>query len=138
MPTHRILLAGRVVGPQTDVGLDIGSSRAPWGGSPCSKRALIDTGATSTVISPSVRALLNPLSIGHARVHIPGGGVVWVDTYFINLKFGGHAAKGRSFALEVIEFQPSTPDVDVLIGMDVLIKIKMSWDGPRGSVTLML
>jgi predicted aspartyl protease len=138
MPTHRILFTGGTLGPQTDVRLDVGSSRAPWGGPPCSKKALIDTGATSTVISPSVRALLNPFSIGNARVQIPGGRVVWVDTYFINLKFGGHSAKGRSFALEVIEYQPSTPNVDVLIGMDVLIKIKMNWDGPRGCVTLRL
>jgi hypothetical protein len=38
--------------------------------------------------------------------------------------------------LEVIEYQPSTPNVDVLIGMDLLIRIKMAWDGPRGLLVL--
>jgi predicted aspartyl protease len=136
MGSHRIRLSDGMVGPQTVVGLDVGTPHAPWGGPPYSKRALIDTGATATVISPRVRALLNPMSIGRARVQVPSVGVVWVDTYFVSLKFGGHAAKGRSFALEVIEYEPSTPDVDVLIGMDLLIRIKMKWDGPRGSVTL--
>ena len=30
----------------------------------------------------------------------------------------------------------STPNVDVLIGMDLLVKINMAWDGPRGVVAL--
>jgi hypothetical protein len=136
MRSHRINFSNGLAGPQTDVGLDVGRAHALWGGPPCSNRALIDTGATASVISPRVRAILNPMAIGRARVRVPSAGIVWVDTLFVSLRFGGHAAKGRAFGLEVIEYQPSTPDVDVLIGMDLLIKIKMKWNGPRGYVTL--
>jgi hypothetical protein len=76
------------------------------------------------------------MKIGRARVHLPGVGVVWDDTFFVRLKFGGHTGRGRWFGLEAIEYRPSTPDVDVLIGMDLLIKIKMAWDGPRGLLVL--
>src|SRR5207249_1503851 len=108
------------------VGLDVGVRHAPWGGASCTKNALIDTGSTATAVSPAVRAALKPMKIGRARVHLPGIGVVWNDTYFLRLKFGGHAGPGRWFGLEVIEYQPSTPYVDVLIGMDLLIRINMT------------
>jgi predicted aspartyl protease len=136
MPSHAINFAGGLEGPQTDVGLDVGLRHAPWGGMPCTKRALIDTGATATVVSPAVRAALNPMKIGSARVQVPGGRVVWNDTYFVRLKFGSHIGPGRWFVLEVVEYQPSTPNVDVLIGMDLLVRIKMTWDGPRGLLVL--
>ena len=48
--------------------------------------------------------------------------IVWEETYFIRLKFEGHIGQGRWFGLEVIESQPSTPNVDVLIGMDLLVR----------------
>ena len=38
--------------------------------------------------------------------------------------------------MEVIEYQPSTPNVDVLIGMDLLVRINMTWDGPQGLLVL--
>jgi hypothetical protein len=81
MPSHTIPLAGGLDGPQTDVGLDVGVRHARWGGRPCTKRALIDTGSTATAVSPAVRAALNPMKIGRARVHVPGIGVVWDNTY---------------------------------------------------------
>src|SRR4051794_35231366 len=86
MPTHTIDFGGGLIGPQTDVGLDVGARHAPWGGAPCTTRALIDTGSTATAISPAVPATLNPMKIGRARVHVPGVGVVWDDTYFVRLK----------------------------------------------------
>jgi hypothetical protein len=39
-------------------------------------------------------------------------------------------------SLEVVEAQPSTPNVDVLIGMDLLVRISMMWDGPNGEVAV--
>jgi predicted aspartyl protease len=102
------------------------------------KRALIDTGATATTISPAVREALNPMKVGRARVNHPGLGVVWDDTYFVRLKFGRSAKQSRWFGLEVIVYQPSTPNIDVLIGMDLLVRINMAWDGPRGVVVLTL
>ena len=82
------------------------------------------------MISPDTRPALNPMTIGRARVNVPSVGVVWADTYFVMLSFGGQSGYSRSFALEVIEYQPSTPNIDVLIGMDLLVRIRMKWDGP--------
>ena len=81
MPSHTIDFASGLHGPQTNVGLDVGARQR--GGTPCTKRALIDTGSTATAISPSVRAALKPMKIGRARVHLPGLGVVWDDTIFV-------------------------------------------------------
>ena len=136
MASHKITFGSGLDGPQTDVGLDVGVRHAHWGGPPCTKRALLDTGATATTVSPAVRGALNAMKVGRARVHRPGFGVVWEDTYFVRLKFGGSAKPGRWFGLEVIEHQPSTPNIDVLNGMDLLVRIKMMWDGPRGFLVL--
>jgi hypothetical protein len=137
MPTHIIQLAAGLNGPQILVGLDVGSPQAAWGGPPGTWNAPIDTGSTSTAISPAVKTALKPRVIGKARVSRPGLGLVWEDTYFVRLKFEGHTGPGRWFNLEVIQSQPSTPSVDVLIGMDLLVRINMDWDGPSRWVALM-
>jgi hypothetical protein len=50
--------------------------------------------------------------------------------------FEGDSGSGRWFNLEVIEARPLTPDVDVLIGMDLLVRMSMIWDGPNRQVIL--
>lgn len=130
MPAHTIHFAGGLSGPPILVGLDVGSVQPSWGGPPGTWNALIDTGSTSTAISPAVRSALIPRVIGKARVSRPVLGILWEDTYFVRLKLEGHAGPGRWFALEVIESRPSTPNVNVLIGMDLLVRIQMIWDGP--------
>jgi len=39
--------------------------------------------------------------------------------------------RGRWFNLEVVEIQPSTAAVDLLIGLDLLFQIDVAWLGPR-------
>ena len=136
MPAHTIHLASGLNGPHILVGINVGTIHAAWGGPPGTWNALIDTGSTSTAISPVVRSALSPRVIGKARVSRPILGNVCEETYFIRLKFEGHPGQGRWFGLEVIESQPSTPGVDVLIGMDLLVRIKMMWDGPNRHVIL--
>lgn len=136
MPSHTINFGSGVDGPQTDVGLDVGAHHAAWGGPPCTKNALIDTGSTATAISPAVRVAPKPMKIGCARINLPGVGIVWGDTYYLRIKLGSHAGAGRWFGMEVIEYQPSTPDVDILIGMDLLVRVNMIWDGPHGFLVL--
>jgi hypothetical protein len=84
-------------GPQLDVGVSVSRTYIPWGGPPGTWRALIDTGATMTAISPGVAAALQPLRLGARPIRRAGGG--------------------------------ST--IDILIGMDLLLKIDMGWLGPR-------
>lgn len=89
-----------------------------------------------TVISPSVVSALRPQKVGIVPVGRPGGGTVWRDTYDVRIRFGGHAGPGRWFDVEAVEIQPAAPVVDVLIGMDLLIKIDMAWSGSSRMVLL--
>jgi hypothetical protein len=90
MPTHTIHFAGGLNGPQTLVGLDVGTIHAPRGGPPGTWNALIDTGSTSTAI----RSALLPRSIGKARVSRPVLGIVWEETYFIGITIERRRATG--------------------------------------------
>jgi predicted aspartyl protease len=118
-------------GPQLDVGVSVSRTYAPWGGPPGTWQALIDTGASMTAISPGVVAALQPLRLGAQPVRRAGGGSTWHYTYEVRIRFGGHSVRGRWFNLEAVEIQPATPEVDILIGMDLLLKIDMGWLGPR-------
>ncbi len=119
-----------------DVG--VGASRSLTGPAnrPDTWRALIDTGADMTVISSAVVAALQPQKLGTAPVGRAGGGRSFPLTYDVRLRFGGHAGPGRWYPAEAVEVQPATPNVDVLIGMDLLIRIDMGWAGPRRLVFL--
>ena len=89
-----------------------------------------------TAISPAVVAALRPLRIGSVPLGRAGGGISLHDTYDVRVRFGGHAGRGRWYPLEAVEAQPATTGVDVLIGMDLLIRIDMSWEGTRRLVLL--
>ena len=119
-----------------DVG--VGASRAftSPANRPKTWKALIDTGADMTVVSPSVVSSLQPQLIGNIPVGRVGTSATWRDTYDVRIRFGGHVGPGRWYAIEAVEVSPVTPDVDVLIGMDLLIKIDMAWIGSRRLVRI--
>ena len=118
-------------GPLIEVGVSVARAYARWGGAPGTRQALIDTGADITAISPGVVESLRPMQIGTLPISRPTGGRSVRDTYDVRLRFGGHMAPGRWFSLEAVEVQPATANIDVLIGMDVLLRIEMTWLGPR-------
>jgi hypothetical protein len=97
---------------------------------PRSWRALIDTGAAVTAVSPSVVLMHQPPQIGVLYASRAGGVASRCASYEIRLSLGGHLGKRRWFALEAMEIQPATPGVDILIGMDLLIKLELTWLGP--------
>jgi len=101
-------------GPLVDVGLSVPRAYSPWGGPPGTWRALIDTGADMTTISSAVVSTLRPMQVGTQPVGRPGGGRTVCDTYDVHLRFGGPAARGRWFNLEVVEIQLAAADVDLL------------------------
>jgi len=129
MPIFPVPLA--LDGPQLDVGVSVPKTYAPWGGPPGTWKALIDTGAVMTAISPGVVAALQPPRLGIRPVRRAGGVSTMQYTYDIRVRFGGHSARRRWFRLEAVETQPATADIDILIGMDLLLKIDMGWLGPR-------
>ena len=134
MPQLSILLLPE--GAFLDIG--VGASRGFTGPTnrPATWRSLVDTGAVITAISPTVVQALRPQQIGIIPVTRAGGMVVWRETYDIRVRFGGHNAPGRWFPTEAVAVQPATPDVDVLIGMDLRIKIDMTWSGSRRLVSI--
>jgi hypothetical protein len=93
--------------------------------------ALVDTGATMSVISPAVVLALHPPRLGFIPVGRSGGVSTPEPTFEVRFRLGGHRnTRGRWFALEVIQIQPATPNVDVLIGTDLLIRLELMWQGP--------
>ena len=103
---------------------------------PDTRKALIDTGADMTVVSPHVVTALRPQRMSSVRYSGIGGGTVWLPTYDVRVRFGGHAGPGRWFAIEAVEVQPATPDVDVLIGMDLLLRIDLAWFGQQRRIEM--
>lgn len=99
-------------------------------------RALIDTGADMMAISPAAAAALRPQRIGGVPLGRVGGGAILHNTYDVRIRFGGHAGPGRWFPVEAVEARPATPGVDMLIGMDLLLRIDMAWEGTRRLVLL--
>ncbi len=125
MPTMQIpLLSG---GAFLDVGVGASPAYTSSKNPPRTWRALIDTGASMTAVSPSVIATLQPQQFSSILVSRPGGGTASHETYLVRVRLGGHVNTGQWFFLEAVEAQPSTPNVDLLIGMDLLFKIDMFW-----------
>ena len=103
---------------------------------PLTTVALIDTGATLSVISERLRDSWR-LPPGGSEVCVrPGGDVSVLDTYFVKLQLGGHTDSSRWFGLEVFALDPGTADIDVIIGMDLLVQLNMNWSGKRRTGTL--
>lgn len=78
-------------------------------------KALWDTGATTTSISPAVAVVLGLVPIGVAKVgHAEGQAVC--PTHIVDLRFPGLTFEG----VQVIEMKGLGVDEDVLVGMDVI------------------
>lgn len=105
-------------------------------GHPVTETALVDTGATITAISPSIRKQLQPPPFGTVLYQPRGQHAIWVPTYLVLLVIEPHTHSGRVFPLEVIEEQPATPGVQLLLGCDLLRKVVLVWDGPRDRLLL--
>jgi hypothetical protein len=120
--------------------LDVGVGATPAfttpATTPATWRALIDTGAQMTVISPPIVAALQPQRIGSVPFSGVGGGMLLLDSYLVRFRFGGHTRPGRWYSVEAVEIQPATTGVDVLIGMNLMLKIDMQWGGRQRQVLL--
>jgi predicted aspartyl protease len=97
--------------------------------------ALIDTGATMTAIDPAILAAIDAQVIGGASIAQPGGMAVRVNTHDVRIRFGG---QGRHYDIEAAAVAPVTPGVGMLIGVDLLLRIRMVWDGRGRLFTLIV
>lgn len=104
---------------------------------PC--RGIIDSGTTLTAINPSLRARLG-LTRGIRASTTTAAGPVSVYLYVVglsvtNLKIPGAPHLGLpTFA--VMELPAGLPAVDVLVGLDFLLKCHFDLNGPGGTFLL--
>lgn len=126
------------LGPPIQVGVRVGAffAASGYGGAPRSYAALIDTGASSTAISPRVVRDVNPQFTGTAPVERVGA-ISKVNVYDVGITFVHHLQPGLWYELQAVEVAPVSPGVDVLIGRDLLKNVTMLSDGANGKVVLM-
>jgi hypothetical protein len=135
--SHRIAVDPSL-GPLIQVGLNVGATQAGLGlgGPPLSRTGLIDTGASRTAISNAVYQVLRPAASGSASYRRPGRSPVIVTKYAVRLNFEGHLSNNPWFELDVIVANPVTPGVDVLVGMDVISRLVLFYEGVNGTMLL--
>ena len=74
--------------------------------------------------------------LGMQPVMLSGGRWSLEPTYDVRFRIGGHLADTPWHDLVVTGTTPATEGVDVITGMDPLLKIKGGWDGPAGTAFL--
>lgn len=106
---------------------------------PVKVKGVIDTGATSTSVSAAVLRQLLAARVDEVD-NETAGGTVQVGVYVVSIGFFIDDAETVSVSLiqnlTVSEFAVPLAGVDVLIGMDVLEKCRLTVDGPAGTFTL--
>jgi len=104
---------------------------------PLHVRALIDTGCSTTAVAPLIFGQLGlaPLIAGSSQT---ASGSVTVNLYSVSLSVFD-ASRGAMLTLRELmasELTTAIPNIDVLIGMDVLLGCKLLLDGPARQFTL--
>ena len=101
--------------------------------------AVIDTASTLTCVSRPVLQQLGLTPVGQGTSQTAAGPMA-VDIYRVSLSIPPSrnvpGAILTSAEMSVMELATPIPGVDVLIGMDLLLTIKMTIDGPLGQFTL--
>jgi hypothetical protein len=122
-------------GDDTEALIDTGVLPRP----PVKAKAVIDTGAATTSMSPAVLRQLLAAQVGEAD-NETAGGVVRVGLYVVSIGFFADDAETISDSvvlnLEVSEFAHPLENTDVLIGMDVLAHCRLLVDGPAERFTI--
>ena len=80
-------------------------------------------------------AVVQPQQVGVVPITRPNGTNAWIDSFDARIQFGG---QGRFHDVEAVEAQPATPGVDVWIGLDLPLQIRMGWDGRGKLLTVVI
>jgi hypothetical protein len=104
---------------------------------PLHVRAVVDTGCSTTAVAPAILGQLGltPLLAGSSQT---ASSSVAVNLYLISLSIFD-ASRGPPLTLRdllVSELTTTIPQIDMLIGMDVLLDCKLLLDGPARRFTL--
>lgn len=108
---------------------------------PALARALLDTGASSTVIDLTIVAKLGLTPTGTVPVHTPstGGSPVVFEQYDVGLALilgSGQIHVVPSLVIPVIAADLSSQGIQALIGRDMLREAVFVYNGDAGSFTL--
>ncbi len=102
-------------------------------------RALVDTGSDVTAIAPRVLQALGAVRFRSARTHTAAG-VVNVKLFKVSLSMSGpKGIAGPMFVrstLVVTELGVALPNIEVLIGRDILAECLFLLDGPGAQFLL--
>jgi hypothetical protein len=106
---------------------------------PLSARALIDNGSDRTAVAVRLLQQLGIPPAGPVETYTAGGKVT-VETYDLSLSIpnpSGALTPMLTYGeLTVTEFQHAPPQIDLLIGMDILRQCLFVMDGPGDRFTL--
>jgi hypothetical protein len=101
--------------------------------------AVLDTGTTLTCVSRTVIHQFGLTSVGQGSSQTASGPLI-ADVYRVSLSIPPHQNLPGPLLtwaeVSVLELANVLPGVDVLIGMDLLLTIKTTVDGPTGQFTL--
>jgi len=99
----------------------------PPGGSQYRFSALLDTGAQITGISRTVVEALATRPVGTVSIVYANGRRQVHDAFWLRVDFHGLPhARGATY---VVHMEPSSPDYDVILGMDVLAHYDITISG---------
>jgi hypothetical protein len=101
-------------------------------------KAMVDSGASISSISPRIAKCLSLVPTGITPVHsaTTGGAAQNCNLYDVCLAFAQPAIKVLHVNTPVIEVQLFTPGVEVLLGRDMLRQCLCIYDGPRATFTV--
>lgn len=105
---------------------------------PVSVNAIVDTGTNVTCVSQVVLSRLAVAASGQATTNTAAGEAV-VQLYEVSMSVPGQGNAPLTIVstnLTVMELPGSVPGVDVLVGLDVLLRYKLLLDGPAKQYTL--
>ena len=106
---------------------------------PLHARALLDTASDKTAVAVPLLQQLGITSVASVRTQTAGG-MVMVQLYEVSLSVPNPTGARTPMLVhsewEVTEFLHAPPQIDVLIGLDVLNECLVVIDGPGGRFTL--
>ena len=98
-------------------------------------RALIDTGARRTVITPLAAKRCGLVSVSPTKIFVVGGGEVQGAVYSAQVVFPGTPLASWP-VIEIVGANLHHPEIECLIGRDILRRWIMEYDGPSGQLVI--
>ena len=105
---------------------------------PMTHLALIDTGASNSVIDVRIAADLGLVPTGRVPIHTPSSGTTLdeMDAFDITLVMESPGSRPESFTVGAVGGNLAPGGFYAILGRDVLDSCVLTYDGPVGSYTI--